>query len=268
MDSQGKEEFSEKLKETKEFDEEQKNSYVKEKEKEITEGIKYVPTSAWGTIYFQYPSLGQQLGGDKIFLETKHKYLLSGSIMSRKKMETLLGNPHKIDCPHCGEKIEIGSGEWTEEKENKIKKLNEECQEAEERFNAFRKSMQEIVDKIGPDLSQEETKKLEDEREIYKTKSFAAFEELVTKRAESISLLYQKYDLFQGCIEEVSDHERTKYLAPFCIRKLDGSQLWKDQNEMMASGNEAGRVFGLFHFFTRGIDVSFFGELAGILNSG
>lgn len=259
------EKFEEKVKETDSYDENVNESYIREKQKEITEGIKYVPTNTFGTLIFEYPNLGLQLEGDRIFLDMKHKHLLKGDLLSQHKMAILLGEPMTVCCPSCQKKVQVGEGTWDEKKEKEIEILNDEIQEHSEKFNNYRREMQEIVDKIIPDMDETKLKTLENKRDALKKKAFKQFEFITHKRARSISLVYQKYNLFQGCIEEVADNARTKFLAPRCIKKMDGNLLWSSEEEMLKGGPEAGRIFGLFHFYLRNVDVNFFDQVLGIL---
>jgi hypothetical protein len=264
-------EFEAKLKVSQEVEEEVEKAEDDKKANEIINGTQTIHTKEFGTLVFDYPSIGLAMEGDFVYAKYKTEHLRKNDLLTEAQLKAIYSRPVTIEIN--GKEEVVGEAQWPVEKEDKLETLPKDIRNYLNTFNQFREEIQEIENEILALTETEEDKakkvELENKKQYKVDQAYDNFLAINNLRLELLDLQATRAALFSSSLEEQANFERIKLYAPSCIRKKneDGtlSYLWSSSTSLMQDSLLSAKILSMFNLFLRGADISFFDDTQGVL---
>lgn len=219
-------------------------------------------------LIFEYPDIGLSLIADRIVAEFRAKELRIGKLLTNEQLKAIASRPMTIE--ENGKNIVISKPQWSEKDEQilaeyprKINDITIELITARQEYQEANMLRQKIQGE-GKDAEHERAKADKRKQSIY-DQAYKIFDQQIKLKKQLLETQLKEMQVVNGSLEDISNIEKIKYLAPKCIKKVnaDGSEefLWKTDDEFTNAPFSVTTVLSVFNVFLRGGDISFFGVL-------
>lgn len=262
--TQEEKEFQEALKKTKEVEKEEQKANDDSKARNIIRGAQEVKLEPFGTLVFEWPSVGLSLQADAVQARYKTDHLRKQDIMTEEQLKAIYRRPVTIEID--GKEIIVGSGQWTEEDEELLDSLPKEVKNKDDYFVDVRSRIHELdTELLSLTKTSKKRARLEEEKTKLEEEAYTIWTDTSQVRLKLLEHQNKRMMLFASSLEEQAHLEKLKLFCPSCIKVKDENGnvdfLWKTEDDMLQDGFESIQVITLYNLFLRGVDVSFFGDM-------